>query len=95
MQGRLSIMRRVLFLLLLLCATVCAQSPSLEIFHSHAQAAHHCCGLCHSGPAPVLQAAPATLFAPDLPILWLAPAVETVAEHEALVPFCASRAPPR
>ena len=86
--------RRLLVVVLLLCATVAMQSASLsEQTRSH-QSTDHCCLLCHVGPLPFLQTRVSAVLAPVFQVVWMAapPRVETVAD-ERIVPS-PSRAPP-
>jgi hypothetical protein len=49
-ENRLSTVRRLLCVALVLCAVICAQTVSLAQVHSHQHSYQHCCGLCHAGP---------------------------------------------
>jgi hypothetical protein len=84
---------RGFFVLLFLCALICAQSASLASQHSHNRS-EHCCGLCHVGPLPLLQPAASTGFAPILSVAWLSPSHDLDSPGDALLTAGSSRAPP-
>jgi hypothetical protein len=84
---------KALFVLLFLCALVCAQTASLASEHSHNRS-EHCCGLCHVGPLPLLQPVAAAGFAPIVTVAWLSLSGDFDTPHEALLAAGSSRAPP-
>lgn len=86
--------RRLLFLLLLLCALVCAQTFSIASEHLHQHSSQHCCGLCHTGPLPFVQPAIVVSLAPVLPVAWLENSSRFDIPHEAILTAGSSRAPP-
>jgi len=86
--------RRLLLIVLVLCATVCAQAASINAEQETHHATDHCCALCHLGPAPVLPAAVSTFVAPVFSPVWLAVSTVVATPHEALVTSSPSRAPP-
>jgi hypothetical protein len=84
-----------LFVLLFLCAVVLAQTESLANQHSHDHSGtQHCCGLCHSGPLPLLQSTTSASVSPQLTVVWIAGIFETDAPHDILFSDGSSRAPP-
>jgi hypothetical protein len=87
-------LRRVCFVLVLLCATIAAQTPSAAFEHGHPHSAQHCCGLCHTGPLPFLHCPVADRVAPDVQMGWLASPEELDFAHELLISAGTSRAPP-
>jgi hypothetical protein len=84
---------RALFVLLFLCALICAQTASFASDHSHNRS-EHCCGLCHVGPLPLLQPVTAASGAPIMAVAWLALSRDFETPHEALLAAGSSRAPP-
>jgi len=84
---------RGLFVLLFLCALICAQTASFASDHSHNRS-EHCCGLCHVGPLPLLQPVTAAGGAPIMAVAWLALSRDFDTPHEALLAAGSSRAPP-
>jgi len=86
--------RRFLLIVLILCATVCAQSASLNAEQETHHASDHCCPLCHLGPAPILPAAISAVAAPIFSAVWLAFSVIVHPPGEVLVSSFSSRAPP-
>jgi hypothetical protein len=85
---------RILFVLLLLCAVVCAQSASLASDYSHRHSSQHCCGLCHAGPLPLIQPTAVSAIAPVLSMAWLEWSLGLDAPHQVLLAAGYSRAPP-
>lgn len=85
---------RVLLVLLLLCAVVCAQSVSLASEHFHQHSSQHCCGLCHAGPLPLIQPSVAAAFAPVLSVAWMEWSADLDTPHQVLLAAGYSRAPP-
>ena len=85
---------RLVVVLLLLCATVAAQSEALAAAHEAHQATQHCCLLCHVGPLPLVQAAAPAAPAPLLSVAWLEPDPGFESTHDILLTTSSSRAPP-
>ena len=85
---------RTSLMVLLMCAVVCVQTASVvsEPFHQHSS--QHCCGLCHAGPLPFLQAVLTAAFAPALSQVWLEQSRGPAVAHEVLLAAGFSRAPP-
>src|SRR5436189_4155810 len=94
MHSETSAARRTLFLLLLLCAVVIAQTSSLASEHLHQHSSQHCCGLCHTGPLPFIQASVSSATAPAVSVSWLESASARDITHEAPITAGGSRAPP-
>jgi len=90
-QGRIT---RTLLVLLFLCAVITAQAASFASEHAHQHSSQHCCGLCHIGPLPLLQAAATTGFAPIVVVAWLSHSCDFNTPHEVLLASGSSRAPP-
>ena len=86
--------RRFLLIVLVLCATICAQSASLTAEQETHQGSDHCCGLCHLGPAPILPATASAVTAPVFSPVSITVSVVIGAPHDTLVTSSASRAPP-
>jgi len=86
--------RRFLLIVLVLCATICAQSASLTAEQETHQGSDHCCGLCHLGPAPILPATASAVTAPVFSPVCITVSVVIGAPHDILVTSSASRAPP-
>jgi hypothetical protein len=85
---------RVVLVLFLLVATVCAQTHALAFEHQH-HSSGHCCLLCHAGPLPLLQSRiSAAAVAPVLSTIWLALSGGIETPREALLSAASSRAPP-
>jgi uncharacterized membrane protein len=84
---------RALFVLLFLCAVICAQTASFASEHSHNRS-EHCCGLCHIGPLPLLEPVTSAGFTPILAVAWLSCSGDFDAPHEAVLRAGSSRAPP-
>ena len=81
-------------LVLLLCAVVCAQASSLACdFHQHS-GSQHCCGLCHTGPLPLIQPSLSTGIVPAFASVWLDRQDRPGAPRDALLTAGSSRAPP-
>jgi len=79
---------------LLLCATIAAQSATLDPRHESHHAPGHCCLLCHTGPLTPLRTAAPPSVTPVFLVSWLAPATEFEPFHEVLLTASSSRAPP-
>ena len=86
--------RRFLLIVLVLCATIRAQSASLTAERETHQGSDHCCGLCHLGPAPILPATASAVTAPVFSPVSITVSVVIGAPHDVLVTSSASRAPP-
>jgi hypothetical protein len=84
---------RGLFVLLFLCALICAQTASFASEHSHNRS-EHCCGLCHIGPLPLLEPVTSAGFTPILAVAWLSRSGDFDSPHEAPPATGSSRAPP-
>ncbi|MGB7760261.1 MAG: hypothetical protein WBL61_10560 [Bryobacteraceae bacterium] len=85
---------RALLILLLLTATIAAQSSALDPRHESHHAPGHCCLLCHTGPIPLLRTAAPPALTPVFLVTWLAPAPDFQPFHEVLLTASSSRAPP-
>ena len=86
--------RRLLIVLLLLCATVLAQSTALSGQNESHHSPDHCCLLCHVGPVPFLQTSVSASLTPLLQVVWLAPAARFEGSSDGLVIPRPARAPP-
>ena len=85
---------KALFIVLLLCVTGVAQLSALVSERESHHASDHCCLLCHVGPLQFLEASASPAIAPVFEVVWLTPAVEASATHDALLPSSPARAPP-
>jgi hypothetical protein len=85
---------KVLIVLFLVCAVVCAQGASFASGHSHRHSSQHCCSLCHAGPLPLIQPAAASVVAPVLSMAWLEWSSGLDAPRLVLLAAGYSRAPP-
>jgi hypothetical protein len=86
--------RRLLVVLLLLCATMLAQSSALSAQSESHHSPDHCCLLCHVGPLPFLQASVTAVLAPVFRVVWLAPPAHFETNSDIRVVPSPSRAPP-
>jgi hypothetical protein len=86
--------RRLLFVLLLLCVTMLAQSAALSGQSESHHSPDHCCLLCHVGPLPFLQTSATAALAPDFQVVWLAPPAHFDTTSDVRVVPSPSRAPP-
>ena len=86
--------RKALLIVLLLCVTGAAQFTALVSERETHHASDHCCLLCHVGPLQFLEASASPAIAPVFEVVWLTPAVEPPATHDALLPSSPARAPP-
>ena len=86
--------RRLLTVLLLLCAMVVAQSAALSEQSKSHQSTDHCCLLCHVGPLPFLQTSVSAALAPVFQVVWLAPPSHAEGTLDAPLVPNSSRAPP-
>jgi hypothetical protein len=92
---RLSRSAKELLLVLFLWAVVLAQAESLANEHPHPHSGNqHCCGFCHAGPLPFLQATDSNSSSPDLAVVWIASPADAELVHEVLLSDGSSRAPP-
>jgi hypothetical protein len=80
--------------LLLLCATVLAQSAALAAQSESHHSPDHCCLLCHVGPLPFLQSSVPAVWAPVFQVVWPAPQAQFETTSNVLLIPCSSRAPP-
>ena len=95
MPQKATAVRNVLLVLFLLCAVVNAQTASLAFGHLHQHSSdQHCCGLCHSGPLPLIQSSMAAAFAPSLTVMWMEASGCSTAPYQVLLTAADSRAPP-
>ena len=62
---------KLLLIVLLLCATLGAQTNSLASEQETHHGSQHCCRLCHIGPIPILPAASRRRRGPDLAAVWM------------------------
>jgi uncharacterized membrane protein len=85
---------KLLLIVLLLCATLGAQTNSLASEQETHHGSDHCCGLCHIGPVPILPSAAVAVVAPILSAVWVAPSSGRGAPREVLLAAAPSRAPP-
>ena len=91
---RQSVNRRAVFVLLLLCLMVCAQSAALFAASETHHAAGHCCPLCHLGSLPFLHITTARSMAPIGVIARLIPIPDAKTSRDVLLTSNSSRAPP-
>jgi hypothetical protein len=94
MLSQAAVARRTLAVLVLLCAVVCAQAASLASEHLHQHSSQHCCGLCHTGPLPFIQASIASTAVPVVSVFWLELPAACGFVHDAPLMNGDSRAPP-
>jgi hypothetical protein len=86
--------RRVLLVLLVLCATLSAQAASLNAGQETHHGSEHCCALCHMGPIPSLPAVATAVIVPLFAPVWLADSAAAGTPREVLFSSAPSRAPP-
>jgi hypothetical protein len=86
--------RKILIVGILLCLTVLAQSAALLEQASPHHSGNHCCLLCHVGPLPFLQTTVASVLAPVLRVIWLAPTPRIESSSNVCLYPSPSRAPP-
>ena len=86
--------RRLLVVLLLLCATMLAQSAALSAQSESHHSPDHCCLLCHVGPLPFLQTNVSVMLSPDFQVVWLAPPAQFETPSDIRLVPSPSRAPP-
>jgi len=94
MLSQAAVARRTIVVLALLCAVVCAQAASLASEHLHQHSSQHCCGLCHTGPLPFIQASIASTTVPVVSVFWLELPSACDFVHDAPLMTGGSRAPP-
>ena len=85
--------RKVLLVILMVCAFATAQFSALALENEHHHSPDHCCALCHVG-LPFLQPAVNATAPPVLFVVWVAASVDQDAPHQALLAQASSRAPP-
>jgi hypothetical protein len=85
---------KLLLTVLLLWATLGAQTSALASEQETHHGSQHCCRLCHIGAIPILPAAAVAVAAPLFSTVWMSPSGGPAAPHEALLPAAPSRAPP-
>ena len=85
---------RALFVVLVLCAALSAQTVALRAEHETHSASEHCCPLCHMGPAPVLPSITPAVTAPLVSSVRLESPAETARVSETFRAPVSSRAPP-
>lgn len=86
--------RRIVAILLLMCALLCAQTASLTSENLHQHSSQHCCGLCHIGPLPFVQPEIASGIAPEQRVAWLEDTSGLDEPHDIVLTAGSSRAPP-
>jgi hypothetical protein len=94
-EYRMTALRRLLCVALVLCAVICAQTVSLAQEHSHQHSAQHCCGLCHAGPLPFMPTSMGVSTLQPSAVCWLAVTDDGGGVLERLSSTESSRAPPR
>jgi hypothetical protein len=94
MTGTIHCDRRLLFVFLLLCVTMLAQSSALSAQSETHHSPDHCCLLCHVGPLPFVQTSVTAVLAPVLQVVWLAPPAHLETTSDIRVVPSPSRAPP-
>ena len=85
---------KFVLVVLLLCATLGAQTNSFVSEQETHHGSDHCCGLCHLGPIPILPSAAVAVVAPVSSAVWVAPSSAPGAPREVLLASAPSRAPP-
>jgi hypothetical protein len=85
---------KFVLVVLLLCATLGAQTNSFASEQETHHGSDHCCGLCHLGPIPILPSIAVAFVAPDSSAVWVAPSSALGAPREVLLASAPSRAPP-
>jgi hypothetical protein len=85
---------KFLLIVLLLFATLCAQTNSFASEEETHTGSQHCCRLCHMGPVPILTASSVAVVAPIFAAVWILPYRAIAAPREVLLPAAPSRAPP-
>ena len=85
---------KLLLTVLLLWATLGAQTSALASEQETHHGSQHCCRLCHIGAIPILPAATVAVVAPIFSTVWVSPSGGPGAPREVLLPAAPSRAPP-
>jgi hypothetical protein len=85
---------KLLLVLLLLCATLGAQTNSLASEQETHHGSQHCCRLCHIGPIPILPAVAVAVAVPVSAAVWMPAASGPAVPREVLLASSPSRAPP-
>jgi hypothetical protein len=93
-ENRLTAVRRLLCVALVLCAVICAQTVSFAQEHSHQHSYQHCCGLCHAGPLAFVTMSTGVAALQPEAVCWLAVADDGAGALERLASVESSRAPP-
>ena len=87
--------RLVLLFFVLLCFAGLQTATAIDLHpHQHAGPHQHCCGICHAGHLPALQAAAACPLAPPTALESRGAAPEAASLGDSLADFHLSRAPP-
>src|SRR6476619_6900087 len=86
--------KRLLWVVVVLCAVICAQTVSISQEHSHQHSAHHCCGLCHTGPLPFVPMSMDVAALQPSAVTWFTSSDECDGVLERLASVESSRAPP-
>jgi len=85
---------RYVFVLLLLCLLMVAQSAAFASANEQHHSQDHCCLLCHVGPLPFLHTNVSAVVMPALSMVWLESPLEFIATHDVQLSTKSSRAPP-
>jgi DUF2946 family protein len=85
---------KLLLTVLLLWATLGAQTSALASEQETHHGSQHCCRLCHIGAIPILPATAVAVAAPIYSTVWVSPSGGPGAPREVLLPAAPSRAPP-
>ena len=85
---------RYLYVLLMLCLVLAAQSAALLSANEQHHSPDHCCTLCHVGPLPFLHTSVSVVVMPVLSVVWLESPSDSVSTHDVLLSTSSSRAPP-
>src|SRR5579883_2541002 len=93
-ENRLSAVRRLLCVALVLCAVICAQTVSLAQEHSHQHSYQHCCGLCHAGPMAFVPVAVTASAGQPQAVSWFTATDDGNRTPDRLLTAKPSRAPP-
>jgi hypothetical protein len=82
------------FVVLLLCATVDAQTGALLAAREQHKPTQHCCVRCHAGPLPFLQTTATAAIAPVFHVAWLESNPHRESARDVFAVARSSRAPP-
>jgi hypothetical protein len=85
---------RHVFVLLLLCLVLVAQSTGFASANEEHHSQDHCCLLCHVGPLPFLHTNISAVVVPAFCMVWLESAPDFIPTHEVFLSTSSSRAPP-